>query len=95
MVKKNVKFIPTRPIEAHPHSRHPEERSDVRVSGQVGTVFGSQDPHALQAQDDVSCSRHPEAHPHSRHPEERSDVRVSEQVGTEFVSQGPHGGKAP
>ncbi len=62
MPKKNVKFIPTRPVEAHPHSRHPEAhphslchpegRSPVRVSGQVDTVFGSQGPHALQAQDD-------------------------------------------
>ncbi len=114
MVKKNIKFIPTRPIEAHPHSRHPEERSDVRVLEQVGTVFGSQgphggkapqddveksgcvmSPHALQAQDDVSCFRHHEAHPHSRHPEERSDVRVSGQVGTVVGSQDPHGAEAP
>ncbi len=49
MVKKNIKFIPTRHVEAHPHSRHPEERSDVRVSGQVGAVFGSQGPHGDKA----------------------------------------------
>ncbi len=81
--------------EAYPHSCHPEERSDVRFSGQVGTVFESQGPHALQAQDDVSCFRHPEAHPHSRHPEAQSAVRVLGQVDTVFGSRGPHGGKAP
>ncbi len=45
--------------EAYPHSRHPEAQSAVRVLGQVDTVSGSQDPHALQAQDDnLSFSRH-------------------------------------